>query len=187
MMPMPRSFCLRSGSASTSATALLSCATIAGGVPALTNRPFQAVTSKSPAPASFAGGTSGSSGKRFGAVVASALQLAVVEVAPEGGEGVDARIDIAAQHGHDQVARVLEGHPLELDAGGGLEHHRREVLGAAGIDRADVELAGVVARGLDEVGERAVGRVGLHGKEELEGAELGHRREIGRAGRTSGS
>src|SRR5262245_47257629 len=42
-MPRPRSFSLSAGSASTSAVALLSCATISGGLPALTNRPFPAV------------------------------------------------------------------------------------------------------------------------------------------------
>jgi hypothetical protein len=108
-MPISSRRFFRSSPANTSRMAELSRATMAGGVPARTNRPFHAVTSKPLAPASFAVGTFGSSGERIGADVASGPQLAIVEIASERRVGVYAHVDVAAQQGHEQVGELRNG------------------------------------------------------------------------------
>ena len=76
----------------------------------------------------------------------------------ERGVVVEAKHDIAAQQRGEQIGHGAIGDDSELGAGNLRKQMRREVLGAAWIDGADVELAQALARCLDDVFERPVGR-----------------------------
>ena len=60
-------------------------------------------------------------------------------------------IEVAAQQRGRHVGGGAERHDLHLDAGDVLEQLGGEILRAAGIDGADVELAGIGLRRLDDV------------------------------------
>ena len=77
-----------------------------------------------------------------------------VDAALERGIGFEPDHDVVAHQRGLHFGRTLERDDVGVDAGGGLEQFRRQVLRAAGIDRADVDLAGArlgqqIADGLD--------------------------------------
>src|SRR6202012_2379603 len=86
-------------------------------------------------------------------------QLAGREVALETRVIVEPHVDVAAQQRRHEIRRGAERDDGYLDTGELLEQVRRQILRAAGIDGAEVELAGILAGGVDDVLERAVGRV----------------------------
>ena len=69
-------------------------------------------------------------------------------------------VDIAAQQRGAHVGGGAERHDRHLDAGGAAEQFGGEILRAAGIDGADVELARIGLRRLDDVLHRFQRRAG---------------------------
>ena len=75
---------------------------------------------------------------------------------PQRGVRLEERVKVARHQGGGRIRRSAEGHDRDVDAGGRLEKLRRQVLRAARVDRAEVELAGVRPRGNEELAENSV-------------------------------
>ena len=63
-------------------------------------------------------------------------------------------LHVVAQQRDQRLRRIAIRHDLEIDAGRRLEQLGAEILRAADIDGADIELARLLARGLDEILQR---------------------------------
>src|SRR5258708_1110768 len=70
------------------------------------------------------------------------------------------------------------GDDREIDASRCLEQFRRQILGAADVDGADIEGAGLVPGGGDEVRKRLELRIGAGDEDEIEKTQTGNRFEI---------
>ena len=101
---------------------------------------------------------SGSSGERFGALVAMIARLAAVEPGLERRIEIDGHLHVAAQQRDHHVGRAAERHDDDVDAGHRLEQFGGEILRAADIDGADIERAGFFLRGFEEIAQRLVRR-----------------------------
>ena len=72
----------------------------------------------------------------------------------------DAHLHLAADEVVHRRRRALVGHVHEIDLRLGLEQLAREVRDAAAAGRAEVHLAGILLRILDQLGDAATGSDG---------------------------
>jgi hypothetical protein len=108
-------------------------------------------------------------GQQRVALVHGHRQGAHLALVVDGERGVaHGAVDVRAQHGHGHVAGALEGHVVGLHAEHVVHAFVRRVVGRVLARPAQVQRAGLVLGGLDEVGPA------------LDGALLGHHQCVGR-------
>src|SRR5215211_6402397 len=104
--------------------------------------------------------------------------FAVLQGRPYRSIEIDHDIDVVAQQSNDDFRRAAIGHDLKIELGVGLEQLRTQILRAADVDRADIELAGLLARRRHEVLQRTELRVGVDDEHEIEQTEPGNERKV---------